>query len=103
MSEPLTEDLDGLDPDKFPPGGDWWTGYLQVRAMPDGRAWCLLPLTLGRLRIVIAEDQWTAGEHWCYSDTKAALDSYLRGPGHTPRHWSRHMRPDGTMEHPNAR
>lgn len=91
------------DPARFPNGvdADWCAGYLSVGPMPDGRAWCLMPLTLGRLRIVIAEDVHTAGEHWCYSDSIAAMASYFAGPEQPPVGWSRHMRPDGTMEYPD--
>jgi hypothetical protein len=82
-------------------------GYIDTRVMDDGRYWCLLNLTLGRLRIVIAEDQFTAGEHWCFPEGDegrvAAIRSYMLGPSYPPRGWSRHMHPDGTMEYPNDR
>ena len=51
-----------------------------------------------RLRIVIAEDITTAGEHWCYEDNGAALASYLRGPDEEPTGWKRHMLPTGEFE-----
>jgi hypothetical protein len=96
-------DVTELDPRRFPPDRDeWQSGYLSVMAMDDGRAWCLMPLTLGRLRIVIAEDCWTAGEHWCYSDPDAAYISYLAGPQTPPTGWTRHMLPDGSFEYPEA-
>ena len=73
-------------------------GYVMGTPMADGRWWCLLPLTFGRFRIVIAEDIFTAGEHWCYDDNLAAILSYYRGPDVPPTGWKRHMRPDGTFE-----
>jgi hypothetical protein len=73
-------------------------GYLMGQPMPDGRWWCLLELWGQRLRIVIAEDIFTAGEHWCYEDNGAALASYLRGPEFVPTGWKRHMLPDGRFE-----
>ena len=85
--------------ERFP--ADWdpkANGYLAGVPMPDGRYWCLLLLTFGRLRIVIAEDRWTAGEHWCYEDNAAALGCYIRGSQFVPTGWKRHMRPDGTYE-----
>ena len=86
---------------RFPEG---WTyldgGYMAGKPMRDGRWWCLMPLTLGRLRIVIAEDEWTAGEHWCYDNVAAAWACWEAGPDHTPVGWSRHMLPDGTKEYP---
>ena len=91
----------GLDPKRFPKGFDAHeNGYLAVEPMPDGRAWCLLALTLGRLRIVIAEDQFTAGEHWCYDNNLAATMSYKAGPDVEPIGWSRHMHPNGDLEYP---
>ena len=54
-----------LDPELFPDGeAEWSDGYFAVQPMADGRAWCLVPLIGGRLRIMIAEDHFTAGEHW---------------------------------------
>ena len=92
-----------LDSERFPDGVDEWAdGYLDVQPMPDGRAWCLVPLIGGRLRIMIAEDHFTAGEHWCYSDPVAALISYHAGPEHAPTGWSRHMRLDRTREYPDG-
>lgn len=89
---------------RFPNGFDAEeNGYIDTRRMDDGRYWCLMNLTLGRLRIVIAEDQFTAGEHWCFSDTVAAVRSYMLGPGYPPRGWSRHMTPDGRFEYPDAK
>lgn len=85
--------------DRFPPDWDPKTeGYLAGEKMEDGRWWCLMPLTMGRLRIVIAEDEFTTGEHWCYSDTKAALVSFGKGPTVPPTGWSRHLRSDGVFE-----
>lgn len=84
--------------ERFPE--DWdpkANGYLAGSKMEDGRFWCLLPLTLGRLRIVIAEDYATAGEHWCYDDNYVAMACYLRGPDTPPIGWKRHMLPDGTL------
>jgi hypothetical protein len=90
-----------LDPVKFPPGrDDWHESYLEVQPMEDGRAWCLVPLIGGRLRIMIAEDQWTAGEHWCFNDAVHAVASYVAGPDVEPTGWSRHMHPDGRLEYP---
>lgn len=96
MAEPYFDEV------RFPHGvdADWCAGYLTVQPMRDGRAWCLVPLLLGRLRIMIAEDQWTAGEHWCFNDNGAALASYTMGPDVPPKGWSRHMRADGTYERP---
>ena len=51
------------DPDRFP-DDSWQEGVLAAQPMADGRAWCLIPLTFGRVRIVIAEDQFSMGEHW---------------------------------------
>jgi hypothetical protein len=94
-------DLSGLDPQRFPESDDSWAGsYISVKAMPDGRAWCLMSLSLGRLRIVIGEDQFTCGEHWCYEDNVKAVASYVAGPEVTPTGWSRHMLPDYTFEYP---
>ena len=76
-------------------------GYIATRKMDDGRYWCLLRLIGERLRIVIAEDQYTAGEHWCFNNNDSAIRSYMLGPAYPPRGWSRHMHPDGTMEYPN--
>jgi hypothetical protein len=76
-------------------------GYIATKKMDDGRYWCLLRLIGERLRIVIAEDQFTAGEHWCFNSNDSAIRSYMLGPSYTPRGWSRHMHPDGTMEYPN--
>jgi hypothetical protein len=55
--------LSEFDPVRFP-GKDWLMGVIAARPMADGRAWCLVPLLLGRLRIVIAEDEFSMGEHW---------------------------------------
>jgi hypothetical protein len=86
-------------PRRFPEGWDAKDeGYLGAIPMEDGRMWCLMPLTFGRVRIVIAEDQFTAGEHWCYSDYMVGLLNWNLGPDHTPEGWSRHMLPDGTFE-----
>ena len=85
--------------ERFPE--DWSpeaAGYITGVPMEDGRYWCLLELTFGRYRIVIAEDQWSAGEHWCYEDNWAALMSWMAGPEKTPTGWKRHMLPDGTFE-----
>lgn len=68
--------------------------------MRDGRLWALAPLALGRLRIVIIEDEWTAGEHWCYSDNAAAVVSFFAGPEAEPFGWSRHTLPDYTHVYP---
>src|SRR5262245_26947778 len=66
---------------KFPQG---WkpedAGYVLGQEMDDGRWWCVMPLTFGRLRIVIAEDQYTAGEHWCYSNPGLAIANWANGP-----------------------
>jgi hypothetical protein len=89
------------DPVRFPHGTtDWADSYVDVQPMPDGRAWCLVPLIGGRLRIMIAEDQFTAGEHWCYDNKFAAVLSYHAGPWVEPTGWSRHMHPDGRLEYP---
>lgn len=51
--------------ERFPDGFDAHSnGYLRAEPMPDGRMWALLRITFGRLRIVIVEDWFTAGEHW---------------------------------------
>jgi hypothetical protein len=51
--------------ERFPRGFDAAEqGYERVTPMPDGRMWALLRITFGRLRIVIVEDEFTAGEHW---------------------------------------
>ena len=77
-------------------------GYLAARLMDDGRYWCLMQLTFGRLRIVIAEDWSTAGEHWCYSNNVDAVLSYDRGPDVPPTGWSRHTTfPDYKHEYPD--
>ena len=86
--------------ERFPEG---WNpkedgGYIMGEPMEDGRYWCLLLLTFGRLRIVIAEDQFSAGEHWCYENNVDAVLSYFRGLGEPPFGWKRHMLPDGTFE-----
>jgi len=73
-------------------------GYITGMPMDDGRYWCLLLLTFGRLRIVIAEDQFSAGEHWCYEDNAAAMLSYFAGSDVPPVGWKRHMLPDGMFE-----
>jgi hypothetical protein len=73
-------------------------GYLLGIPMEDGRWWCLLPLWGGRLRIVIVEDIFSAGEHWCYGDNAAAMQSYLAGPNVAPTGWTRHMLPGGGFE-----
>ena len=88
--------------DRFPENWDPIKdgGYLAGTKMDDGRWWCLLELTMGRNRIVIAEDQFTAGEHWCYSDPYVGLANWHLGPDHTPVGWSRHMRLDGSREYP---
>ena len=49
------------DQARFPRGAP---DALRTRPMADGRAWTLHPLTLGRLRITIQEDQYSMGEHW---------------------------------------
>lgn len=85
--------------DRFP--DDWDPtneGYLAGRPMADGRYWCLMPLTFGRNRIVIAEDQFTVGEHWCFSDPLRGLQQWALGPDHAPEGWTRHMLPDGSFE-----
>jgi hypothetical protein len=85
--------------ERFPEGWDPIAeGYLAGTLMPDGRYWCLMQLTLGRNRIVIVEDQFSPGEHWCYSDPWVGLANWHLGPDHTPEGWSRHMLPDGTFE-----
>lgn len=88
-----------MERERFPE--DWdakANGYVMGQPMADGRYWCLLLLTFGRLRIVIAEDQFSAGEHWCYEDNSAAMLSYLSGPDVPPVGWKRHMLPDGSFE-----
>lgn len=88
--------------ERFPEDWDYKAdGYIACVDMEDGRKWCLLPLALGRLRIVIAEDRWTAGEHWCYDDNTAAILSYHRGPDVAPTGWTRHMLPNGRFERYN--
>lgn len=52
-----------FDPERFPTD-EWLEGMIAARPMADGRAWCLIPLTFGRLRIVIAPDEFSMGEHW---------------------------------------
>jgi hypothetical protein len=80
--------------ERFPKGWDPRAeGYVAGRRMDDGRWWCLMPLIGNRLRIVIAEDQYTAGEHWCYDNALTALINYDNGPTHSPTGWSRHMLP----------
>lgn len=92
-----------MERERFPEGWDpVEQGYIDGRLMDDGRYWCLLGLTLGRLRIVIAEDEFTAGEHWCYNNNAQALASFDAGPEVTPVGWSRHMRPDGTFDRPEV-
>lgn len=85
--------------DRFP--DDWdpkAEGYIAGMPMEDGRWWCLAPLSLGRVRIVIAEDEYTAGEHWCYSDPTLGVIQWAKGSEHTPDGWTRHMFPDGKFE-----
>lgn len=98
--------------ERFPEG---WNpkneGYIDGRPMADGRWWCLLPLTMGRVRIVIAEDQFTAGEHWCYSDPNKGVQEWSKGCFYvgddsisfSPEGWSRHMFPDGSFEYPEIK
>ena len=52
-----------FDPIRFP-DDTWQEGFIAVQPMDDGRAWCLMPLTFGRVRLVIAEDWCSMGEHW---------------------------------------
>jgi len=86
-------------PRRFPEGWKPFDhGYLHGVEMEDGRWWCLLELFGGRLRIVIAEDEFTSGEHWCFSDVRAGWMSYFNGPTEAPVGWSRHMLPDGRFE-----
>jgi hypothetical protein len=92
------------DRQRFPEG---WNpiddGYIAGRPMDDGRWWCLMPLTFGRNRIVIAEDQFSVGEHWCYSDPTVGLANWALGPDHEPEGWSRHMHANGMLEWPDGR
>jgi len=62
-SSSVTAVADGFDSARFP-DDRWLEGVTAALPMADGRAWCLIPLTFGRLRIVIAEDQFSMGEHW---------------------------------------
>lgn len=85
-------------PDDWDPKAE---GYLGGKLMDDGRWWCLMPLSLGRVRIVIAEDEFTAGEHWCYSDPAVGVIQWAMGcidPDHILDGWTRHMLPDGSFE-----
>lgn len=51
--------------ERFPRGFDEVAnGYVATRPMADGRLWGLLRITFGRLRIVVIEDEWSAGEHY---------------------------------------
>ena len=85
--------------ERFPEGWDpLENGYVAAKPMEDGRWWCLMPLYGGRFRIVIAEDQFTAGEHWCYSNPVYAVVSWDDGPEKPPTKWTRHMLPDGSFE-----
>jgi hypothetical protein len=44
----------------------WDEGYLATRPIGDEPfpALCLMPLTFGRLRVVVATDEYSAGEHY---------------------------------------
>jgi hypothetical protein len=53
----------GYDPQHFP-DDSWQEGILLHRPMADGRAWCMIPLVGGRVRIVIVPDRFSMGEHW---------------------------------------
>jgi hypothetical protein len=38
--------------------------YEAVRPLSDGQWLCLMKLTFNRMRLIVAPDEWTAGEHW---------------------------------------
>ena len=45
----------------------WREGYVATRPLDPPNefpALALMPLTFGRLRIVVVPDEWTAGEHY---------------------------------------
>ena len=95
----MASDIVPTERKRFPDGWDPKDeGYIAGVPMDDGRWWCLMPLWGNRVRIVIAEDQFTAGEHWCYSDAVAGFVNWSFGPEHTPDGWTRHMLPGGGFE-----
>ena len=44
----------------------WRDGYLATRPLGEGEfpALALMPLTFGRLRVVVVPDEFSAGEHY---------------------------------------
>ena len=43
---------------------DWTKQYEHIKPLDDGTYVVMFPITFGRLRIAIALDEWSLGEHW---------------------------------------
>ena len=43
---------------------DWTEQYEHIKPLDDGTYLVMFPITFGRLRLAIAQDEWSLGEHW---------------------------------------